>query len=268
MQKTIKIAIFSILAALTFVAASSLSAMADTGDEYHQENFVPYPLLHATLHDDIAEVNRLIAAGADVNAADKDGITALSFAVYNEQTEVAKMLIAAGADVNAADKDGGTALHDAALKVHAEIVAILLAAGADVKLVDKNGATALMVASGKTISELQDKLRDPALESFFRIVYKHDLEVALIRANAGQFDTMKLLLSVAAEKNYLNASDNFGWTALMYAAKTGSANATRLLIEHGADVNLANADGWTALDLAEDGGDRGVARILRKAGAN
>ena len=53
----------------------------------------------------------------------------------------------------------------------------------------------------------------------------------------------------------------------MYAAKIGSANATRLLINHGADVNLANADGWTALDIAEEVGDRGVARILRKAGA-
>ncbi|MGA2141981.1 MAG: serine hydrolase [Brevinematales bacterium] len=56
-------------------------------------------------------VKALIAAGADVNAVDKDGWTALMFAVKEGRTDEIKELIAAGADVKAKDKFGRTALY-------------------------------------------------------------------------------------------------------------------------------------------------------------
>ena len=49
-------------------------------------------------------------------------------------TEVVQALIAAGADVNARDYGGGTALMDAAGEGHVEIVRDLIAAGADVEV--------------------------------------------------------------------------------------------------------------------------------------
>ena len=53
---------------------------------------------------------QLMAGGADVNAANKDGYTPLHMAAYKDASNVAKLLIAGGADVNAADNDGETPL--------------------------------------------------------------------------------------------------------------------------------------------------------------
>ena len=53
--------------------------------------------------------------GADVNARGPDGATALLWAVYNRDTDLAKRLIVAGADVNARNEFGAFALSEAAI---------------------------------------------------------------------------------------------------------------------------------------------------------
>lgn len=69
-------------------------------------------LFEAVSNNNIKEVARLIEAGANVNATDDYGETALMMAVSSEGAgaDMAKLLIAAGADVNARDKGGKTAL--------------------------------------------------------------------------------------------------------------------------------------------------------------
>jgi ankyrin repeat protein len=71
-----------------------------------------------------------IAAGANVNASDNNGYTALMRAALNGHTEIARLLIAAGADVNASDNYGWTVLMCAVEYGRTEIVEILIAAGA------------------------------------------------------------------------------------------------------------------------------------------
>ena len=63
-------------------------------------------------YENVAKV--LIAAGADLNAKDKDGNTPLRWAALHDHGDVAKMLIDAGADINAKANNGRTALMDAA----------------------------------------------------------------------------------------------------------------------------------------------------------
>ena len=63
-------------------------------------------LCGAAGNGDLAEIKSLLAVGLDVNAADKDGWTALMAAAGNGHSEVAKVLLDAGANPNAADKDG------------------------------------------------------------------------------------------------------------------------------------------------------------------
>ncbi len=74
-------------------------------------------------------VKLLIAAGADVNRADKVGETPLNNAAYYGRTECVKLLIDAGADVNKADKFGETPLYKAEGRGHTECAELLRAAG-------------------------------------------------------------------------------------------------------------------------------------------
>ena len=87
-------------------------------------------LIDAAKGNNIKGVREEIKLGADVNAKDKYGDTALILAAWYGYTEVAKLLLAAGADVNAKDNGGYTALIWAAYYGHAEIAKMLRDAGA------------------------------------------------------------------------------------------------------------------------------------------
>ena len=82
---------------------------------------------------DFDAVKALIEAGADVNAKDDEGKTALIYAaIYNHTPEVAKALVEAGAEINAKDNEGRTALSWAACNHNPQVLKALVEAGADV----------------------------------------------------------------------------------------------------------------------------------------
>src|SRR5687767_14395840 len=64
----------------------------------------------AAMRGDLAAVRSFIAQRADVNAAQADGATALHWAAYKGNKEMADALIAAGASVKAANREGVTPL--------------------------------------------------------------------------------------------------------------------------------------------------------------
>lgn len=104
-------------------------------------------LIRAAQYGDTEGVKRLLAAGANVNAAGKTGGTALMNAAANGRAEIVNILINAGANVNAATEDGRTALMYAMTKGDVNIVSHLINMGAYVNAVNENGWTALMLAA-------------------------------------------------------------------------------------------------------------------------
>ncbi|MCL2009875.1 MAG: ankyrin repeat domain-containing protein [Synergistaceae bacterium] len=105
-------------------------------------------LLDAVKLNNLREAQKYIEAGANVNARNKNGFTALMTAAgLNPNPDIITALAMAGADVNAKDSSGRTALMLAALlNPSLEVTAALLKAGADVGAKEGNGLTALEIA--------------------------------------------------------------------------------------------------------------------------
>jgi ankyrin repeat protein len=100
----------------------------------------------AAMLGDTKEINRLLDAGADVNATKERGRTAFLWAAMAGKTEAVKLLLVKGADVNSSSPTGTTALMHAVDNGQIELVRLFLAKGASVNASDSEGMTALMVA--------------------------------------------------------------------------------------------------------------------------
>ena len=110
-----------------------------------------------------------LKAGADIHAADKNGVTALHHAVRFRSPTAVKVLIEHGANANqACRRSGSTPLHRAVTQTGApgtagkggnavEIVRILLAAGADPSIANKAGKRPADYVTDKTIKSLLEK---------------------------------------------------------------------------------------------------------------
>ena len=100
----------------------------------------------AAKNGDIKNVRELLANGADVDAKDKDGETALHWAACSGKVDIATFLIENGADVDAKSNYGKTALHWAAFFGHVDVAKILIENGVNVNVKNKNNDTAVEVA--------------------------------------------------------------------------------------------------------------------------
>ena len=96
---------------------------------------------------DAAAVRALVQRGADVNAPEADGTTALHWAARKDDLETAKLLIKAGARVAATNRYGVTPLSLAATNGSAKMIEALLDAGADANAASPEGETPLLIAS-------------------------------------------------------------------------------------------------------------------------
>jgi ankyrin repeat protein len=99
-------------------------------------------LLAYVWRDNPGRVEKLLAHGADVNAQDGDGDTALHGAAQTGNVEIMKRLLEKGANLNVKNKEGGTPLMWAAVYGHQDAVQLLLSRGADASAKDNDGVTA------------------------------------------------------------------------------------------------------------------------------
>ncbi len=110
-------------------------------------------LLQAIEAGDVARVRVLLAGGADCNARDAEGATALMLAAHAGKLDVVRALVEAGADVRATDERGWTALAKSVYnpdldRGFADVAEFLIQAGADVEAPIGYGIRPLMLAAG------------------------------------------------------------------------------------------------------------------------
>jgi ankyrin repeat protein len=215
-------------------------------------------VVDAAKNEDAATVRSLIRQHADVNAADVDGTTALIYAAHQNDLDLVKALLAAGADAKAANRYRVTALAEACNLGNGEMMKTLLKAGADPNTAIGEGETPLMTASRTgTVTGVKALLAAGAKAN---TTESYRGETALMWAVAeNHADIAKLLIAAGADVNARSTFYDFkfrkvasggtqaiyfrgGFTPLLFAARQGAIESAEILLESGADVNLAEPE--------------------------
>ena len=179
---------------------------------------------------DRAAVRILLDKGVDVNATQVDGMTAVHWAVYHDDLDMAKLLVAHKADVTVQNRYGVPPLSLACTNGNEHIVQLLLDAGADPNMKLRGGETTLMTA-----------------------------------ARTGRVGSVTALLAAGAD---VNASDSNEQTAIMWASAAGHAEVVQLLIEAKAEFLSPLDSGFTPLFFAVREGHTKVVDVLLAAGVD
>jgi len=217
-----------------------------------------------------AVAQALIVKGADVNARGQNGMTALTYALGWNRIDVAQVLIAKGADPNTKGPGGSPVLRDAAASGQASIVRALLEKGADPNAKDDLGMTALLHAAehrySAVVEALLDKGADPNAKD------RYGQPPLLLAAERGDEAGVRALLRKGADRNAITGFSDMGGThadtALKRAAAKGSTGVVRALLDNGADIDGKGASGDTALMIAAKAGQEAVVRLLVDKGAD
>jgi ankyrin repeat protein len=192
-------------------------------------------LFAAAARGDAAEISRLAASGADVNAREAYGRTPLHVATFGRHRDAIGALAKARADLNAKERDRYDAVTIAAV---ADDVATL-------KLLLQLGASAKQVTS------------------------RYDGTALIAAAHLGHDEVVKLLIDAGAPLDHVN---NLGWTALIESIVLGQGGPRHVatltaLVRAGANVNLADRNGQSPLQLARQRRYQAMIAILEPAGA-
>ncbi|MDA1372205.1 MAG: ankyrin repeat domain-containing protein [Proteobacteria bacterium] len=206
-------------------------------------------LLGAVERNDVDAALALLDKGdelADVHATQPDGATALHWAAHWDAVELAQRLIAAGAPVNAGNEFGVTPISVACRNGSEPMVEALLAGGADVRTRLPSGETALMscARTGSTAA-VEHLLSGGANPNAAEL---SSGQTALMWAAAGKHtDSARLLIQAGAE---LDARSKGEFTPLMFAARSGALEIAHLLIGSGATINAVTSEGLSPLLIA------------------
>jgi len=190
-----------------------------------------------------AVIRLLLAHGADSNARDKKGRTALYWAAFLGYAQAVDILLSDEADVNQASLDGESPLHCAAEEGHTAIVRKLLTAGALVNAKTDYGLTPL----GRAIDEKQRCSAEILRQNGGKLGRDLPSKTLAEAARRGDLTGIRLLLAGGA---YVDKLDRHKTAPLHWACGMHQLEAVRLLLEAGADPCLKDRHGRTPLHLA------------------
>lgn len=258
---------------LTALTAVSVFAASDTR------------LVDAVKNHDKDAVRALLKEHADVNTPEADGTSALHWAAHSNDLETAQLLIRAGANVKAASRYGVTPLSEAATYGSAGLVEALLKAGADPNtLTTEKGETVLMTASRAGNVDAVKVLLEHGADANAKESFRG--QTSLMWAAAEDHpDIVKLLIAHGADPKVRSSDRDTtppklmagtpaapisrgGLTALVFAARQGSIESARALIDAGAGINEGDADGNNPLLIAILNNHDQLAQMLIDKGAD
>lgn len=208
-------------------------------------------LMWAIAHDAHDAFERLIAFGADPNVSgDPKGISPLMLAVEFDRPTMVQRLLERGADASVWDTSGRTVLMAAADRGNAAVLDFLLTApDADPTARDRRGRTALMRAidQGPRHAAAVRTLLAHGPSALAATGDREMVTPLMMAARGGSIDVCRLLLQAGADPNM---GDDTGTTALMYALANSHLGLLSVLVAAGARVDATDANGCTALHHA------------------
>jgi ankyrin repeat protein len=206
------------------------------------------PLHWAVQRDDEAMVELLIRSGANVRAANRYGVEPLAIAVVNGHAANLKRLLDAGADPNAGLSADEVPLMTAARTGKVDALKLLIASGGRIDTRDSKGQTPLMWAAARNNADAVHLLVEAGA----------DITVRTNNKPQGR----------AAQMSVFGSPAPSGFTALLFAVRAGSLDSTRALLDAGANVNDTLSDGQSALVVATANAHWELADLLLERGAD
>ena len=200
----------------------------------NNQDFEAMPLAHSNVLD---VIHALLECGADVNAKDSEGWTALAYAVRENALTVIDALLEAGADINMRDNNGLTPLMIAILSSlnddnAAPVIDLLLERGAAPRVQSDSGATALSIFLDRNYAYH----KNPALlKSLLKAgIFLND-DIKVFRADSRGEDAYRML-----ERLGLNSASSF-----TEAIRSNSVEAFKVALQDKFYLDQKDADGVT-----------------------
>jgi uncharacterized protein len=238
-------------------------AKVDARESWHGET----ALMWAAAQKHPPMMTALIAAGADVNAISTvvkwerqttaeprekwlplGGLSPLMFAAREGCVECVKVLADADVNLNLADPDGITPMVNAIINGHYDVAAFLLDKGADPNLFDKTGRAALYAAVDAHTMPASNR---PSPDESGNELSSRDLIKALLAHGASVNMQMKTQQPYRTKVDRGNDTMlTTGTTPILRAAKAGDVVVVTMLLEKGANPNLATRNGINPLMAA------------------
>jgi ankyrin repeat protein len=193
-----------------------------------------------------------LARSADVNAADKDGLTSLHLVVQSKDSDIVQKVLDCGGDHNARDRSGKLPVHHAAATrwwSNLDVITTLL--------VHHAAATRWWSNLDVITTLLRSFINDPTREQ------SHTSSLGENDANIGRLHNAEDVYKSRA-KNALQQRDKAGQTPLHIAAARGASHTVSLFLEYGVDVTIRDWENCTALDLAVRAKRQHTTEILSK----